>query len=78
MSLNFRIVNYATASTVDSVYIIGGMTNGSQVYTSIIAEYKDGYWKHVGDLVQARGSHGAITSGFSTMVVGGYSNSGTL
>ena len=68
---------YASASTSDSVLIIGGFTAGSPDYTSTIAEYKDGNWKNVGNLAQARRCHGAITSGSITMVVGGIPNSGT-
>ena len=56
--------------------IIGGYTNGSPYRTSTIAEYKDGNWKNVGNLAQARDGHGAITSGSVTMVAGGYSNDG--
>ena len=73
----FRIGYYATASTDECVYIIGGSTAGSPSYTSTIAEYKDGDWKNVGNLVQGRHAHGAITSGSITMVVGGYPNGGS-
>ena len=73
----FRIAYYATAATIDSVYIIGGGTGGSPYRTSTIAEYKDNNWKAVGTLAQARYQHGAITSGSTTMVVGGYPNSGS-
>ena len=45
--------------------------NGSPSYTSTIAEYKDGNWKNVGNLAQARCCYSAITSGSITMVVGG-------
>ena len=69
--LIFRISNYATAATRESVLIIGGYTGGSPSVTSTIAEYRDGNWKNVGDLAQSRSSHGAITSGSITMVVGG-------
>ena len=62
---------YATVSTSDSVLIIGGFTAGSPDYTSTIAEYKDGNWKNIGNLAQARHAHGAITSGSIIMVVGG-------
>ena len=68
---------FATAQTDESVLIIGGYTGGSPRYISTIAEYKDGNWKNVGNLAQARYGHGAITSGSVTMVVGGYANSGT-
>ena len=50
-----------------------GYTAGSPTYASdTIAEYKDGIWSNVGNLAQARYSHGAITSGSTTLVVGGY------
>ena len=68
---------YATASTDESVFIIGGYTAGSPSYISTIAEYKDGNWKNVGNLAQARYAHGAITSGSITMVAGGVSNDGS-
>ena len=71
-SFHFRISWYATASTSESVLIIGGFTNGSPSYLSTIAEYKNGSWKNVENLAQARHGHGAITSGSITMVVGGY------
>ena len=73
----FSISCYTTASTDESVYIIGGYTNGSPSYISTIAEYKDGDWKNVGNLRQGRHRHGAITSGPTTMVVGGYPNGGS-
>ena len=68
---------YATASTDESVYIIGGYTAGSPGQTSLIAEYKDGNWKNDGNLAQSRHLHGAISSGSTTMVVGGIPSSGT-
>ena len=74
--IHFRISFYATASTSESVLIIGGYTGGSPSRTSTIAEYKDGSWKNVGSLAQARSCHGAITSESVTMVVGGDSNGG--
>ena len=58
--------------------IIGGYTNGQypNQYTSIIAEYKDGNWRNVGALSQARHQHDAITMGSVTMIIGGYPNGG--
>ena len=73
--LHFRIGFYATASTDESVLIIGGDTYGDTI--SIIAEYKNGSWKNIGNLAQARDSHGAITSGSVTMILGGYVDSGS-
>ena len=70
-------MSYATASTSDSVLIIGGNTGVSPYTSSTIAQYKDGIWKNIGNLAQARRAHGAITSGSITMVVGGWPNSGS-
>ena len=68
-----RISYYATASSKESVYIIGGNTAvGSENYsTTIIAEYKNDEWYNVGNLKQSRYAHGAITSGALTMIIGG-------
>ena len=75
-----RIAFYATASTDESVFIIGGHTGGWSSgwgRSSIIAEYKDGSWTNIGNLAQGRHAHGAITSGSITMVVGGQPNNGS-
>ena len=66
-----RISYYATSSTENSVYIIGGYI-ASPSSTPIIAEYQNDEWHNVGNLKQARIGHGAITSGSLTMVIGGY------
>ena len=73
-----RISYYATASTEESVYIIGGWTGYSSTgyKTPIIAEYKNDVWYNVGNLNQSRHAHGAITSGSLTMVIGGTSADG--
>ena len=70
-----RISHYATTSTEESVYIIGGWTDDSSTgyKTPIIAEYKNDQWYNVGSLKQSRHAHGAITSGALTMVIGGSS-----
>ena len=66
---------YATTSTEESVYIIGGYTGDSSTggKTPIIAKYKNDEWYNVGSLIQSRNGHGAITSGPVTMVIGGWS-----
>ena len=73
--ITFSIAYYATTSTDESVYILGGWTNDRSTgyKTPIIAEYKNDQWYNVGKLHQSRNAHGAITSGGLTMVVGGYS-----
>ena len=75
--LFLRISCYATASTEESVFIIGGYTKGSPDVTSRIAEYKNGEWIDGGNLAQARYGHGAITSESMTFVIGGTHNDGT-
>ena len=75
----FSIADYSTASTDESVLIIGGLTyRGSPPTISVIAEYKNRSWTNIGNLAQPRYGHGSITSGSVTMVVGGWAyNSGS-
>ena len=61
---------YATASTIESVYIIGGYTRFDSITT--IGEYRDGKWSIAGNLSEARDCHAAISFGAYTMIVGGY------
>ena len=42
--------------------------------TSTIAEYKNGVWTKIGNLKQARESHGAITVRGRTLIIGGLPN----
>ena len=81
VNIVFRIALYATTSTEESVYIIGGSDgeidyNGGPDVSSVIAEYKNDEWFNIGNLQQARYSHGAITSGSWTMIIGGSSADG--
>jgi len=71
-----RISGYATASTDDSIYIIGGYTNGSPKRSPTIAKYSEGSWTKTGSLKQARSGHGAMTIEGITMIIGGMFNSG--
>ena len=74
--------HYGTAHTDESVYIIGGLSdfttsildNTIPSKTSTIAEYKNGVWTKIGNLKQARESHGAITVGGRTLIIGGLPN----
>ena len=70
-----RISSYATTSTDDSVYIIGGLTDSSPLRSSTIAKYSDSSWTKPGSLKQARSGHGAITIEGITMTIGGVPNS---
>ena len=67
---------YATTHTEDSVFIIGGDTDGSRSGTFTIAKYKDDIWTIDGNLKQARSGHGAITIKGRTMIIGGSQGSG--
>jgi len=67
------ISSYATTSTDESVYIIGGWTGSTQ--SSTIARYSNGSWTKPGSLKQGRTGHGAITIEGITMILGGEFNS---
>ena len=75
---SFRISEYATTHTADSVYIIGGCTDDSaQTRLSTIAKYKNDIWTIAGNLKQARSSHGAITVNGLVMIIGGNTEEST-
>ena len=73
----FRIRNYATAYTENSVYIIGGRHNDygynpkNRQMTAIIAQYNNDKWEEVGRLEKPRENHAAITIDGITTVLGG-------
>ena len=71
ISENLRISNYACVSTIDSVYVIGGYTNGSPPLLNIIAEFKKGNWENIGAFAQPRASPASIISEGTVMIVGG-------
>ena len=54
----------------ESVFIIGGWTGDSKSTT--IAKFKDRNWTNVGNLTQGRHGHGAILSGSTMIIVGGW------
>ena len=61
-----RIARYSTAQSPFAAYIIGGY------YTkNVIAEFKNDQWRRLDDLKKGRASHGSITVGTQTMIVGG-------
>ena len=74
--LFLRISHYATTTTEDSVYIIGGWSSGSSAENRIpiIAKYKSDKWYNEGNIYQTRANHSAITYGPLTMIIGGASN----
>ena len=71
MELNrlLRITRYASISTHDAVYIIGGET-GAYDIISTIAKYQNG-WSHVNDLKTKRVGANAIQYNGKIMVIGG-------
>ena len=74
--LLFSFSWYASISTSDSVYVIGGLTyrpGEGTIVTSTIARYKNG-WKHINNLKMARSSAYAIQYGDKVMVIGGRSD----
>ena len=61
-----RISEYSTANSLDAAYIIGGP------YTpNLVAEFKNNQWTQLDDLNKGRQSHGSITIGAQTMILGG-------
>ena len=71
--LHFRIGWYSTTSTDESVFIIGGtdMSGSSYFEISTIAEYKNGKWRKIGNMAQARRSSIAYIFGSSMKIIGG-------
>ena len=68
ITLFSRISSYSTVNSPDAAYIIGGS------YTlNVVAEFRNDQWTQLDDLHKGRHSHGSITIGAQTMIVGGYS-----
>ena len=57
--------------------MIGGRDDGPESETTIIAEYRDGNWNNIGNLLRKRGYHSAIKSGSDVMVIGGLERGAT-
>ena len=45
--------------------------------STTIAEYRDGSWSNIGNLLRKRGYHSAIKSGSDIMVIGGMEQGAT-
>ena len=58
---------YSTTETYEAVYIIGGFYK-----RHVVAEFKNDHWRRLANLNQGRGSHGSITIGGQTMIIGGW------
>ena len=57
-------------STVESAYLIGGDTGGSE-YSTTIARFWDNEWALVGDLRTGRYKHRSIMVGNRAYIIGG-------
>lgn len=63
------IANYATASTSEAAYVIGGRWS-----QDVIAEFKNNVWSQFGTLTSGRHSHKSISMGDEWLVIGGLSD----
>jgi hypothetical protein len=61
------IWGYSTVNSPDVAYIIGGYTT-----RNLVAEFRNDQWARLDDLNKGRNSHGSITVGTRTMIVGGW------
>ena len=78
-SLTFRhYSHYSVASTNQAAFFIGGR-HGSESPSSVIAKYENDDWSPLpyGSLKRRRYSHGSITSGTTTFVIGGWTDNGS-
>jgi len=64
------INGYSAVSIKDSVIIFGGDTIGLSTTTKV-AKFTNDQWELIGNLVEKRTGHRAITNGFSVVNVGG-------
>ena len=65
----FRITYYATVSSSDSVYVIGGARDNRSSHA--ITRFRNNVWQNVGNLLEWRSSHGAIKYENRVMIIGG-------
>ena len=80
LNLNFnlkfsRITRYSVSSTPEAAFVIGGSSRSSTL--SVIAQFKNDEWSLYGNLQQSRDSHGSITYGTQTLVIGGWAWDGS-
>ena len=67
------IKEYATVSLSDSVIVFGGYTSSVlSSQSNVVAEFKNGRWDQIGELMQSRYGHSAIEYGGRNLVVGGF------
>ena len=67
--------HYSVSSTNQAAFFIGGKDGNSRL--SIIAKYENDNWSLYGNLKRSRSSHGSITYGTTTIVIGGFTDEGS-
>ena len=68
-----KLEYYATVSTNQGAFIIGGRMDSSN-YVSTIACFNGNEWSLIGNLNSPRAGHSAIINGDNVFIVGGYPN----
>ena len=71
MTIYFSITYYDTISVSNSIYLIGGLSDG--IASKGIARFKNGEWSKHGELLNARYGHQSINNNGSILVCGGFS-----
>lgn len=69
------ISSYASVSSKDAVFILGGRNYNLDSCVSTIARFQNERWEKVGDLKTARCGLGAVKYGPNFMIFGGWSGS---
>ena len=70
-----RYSHYSVSSTSQAAFFIGGWDGNSPL--SVIAKYENDKWSLHGNLKRRRESHGSITYGTTTIVIGGWTYDGS-
>ena len=73
--LRWSYSQYSVAFTNQAAFFIGG--HDGFIPIAIIAKYENDAWSHYGNLKRRRSSLGSITSGTTTIVIGGTTDDGS-
>ena len=73
-NVRLRIVRYATASTPDAAFIIGGWDGSTK--SDLIARFQNNEWSQYGSLHRRRAGPGSVTFGSQTLIIGGWTDDG--
>ena len=65
-----RLADYAAVSFGNSVFIYGGNDGKAEMRT--VAEYRNGEWNKVGDMLYKREGHNAVLNGNIALIMGGF------